>query len=70
MTYGFLPDNWPAFKAELERRGIATADIEKVEIRPNADASVAREAHQRFVDVTVTMRSGRAESWRQPQEAV
>lgn len=53
MTYGFYPENWPAFQAELEKRGITTADIEKVEIRPE--------------DVTVTLRSGRVESWRQRQ---
>jgi hypothetical protein len=60
MTYGFLPENWPAFKAELEKRGIAASDIEKVEIRPRPG---------KIVDVTVTLRSGRAESWSQPQAA-
>ena len=53
-------------QARMQSAGLG----EKVEIRPNADASVARAAHQRFVDVTVTMRSGRAESWRQPQQTV
>ena len=60
MTYGFRPENWPTFQAELLKRGIAPADIEKVEIRPMGDS---------IVDVTVTLRSGRAESWRQPQQA-
>ncbi len=59
MTYGFCPENWPAFQSELARRGIAAPDIEKVEIRSET-------AH---VDVTVTLRSGRVESWRQRQEA-
>lgn len=58
MTYGFRPENWPAFQAELQKRGIAAADIEKVEIR----------GRDMMVDVTVTLRSGRAESWRQPRE--
>ena len=29
MTYGFCPQNWRAFEAELQERGIAIADIEK-----------------------------------------
>ena len=33
MTYGFRPDNWPAFQAELRKRGISAADIEKIEMR-------------------------------------
>lgn len=59
MTYGFYPENWPAFQAELEKRGITTADIEKVEVRPEVEVPA------RTVDVTVTLRSGRVESWRQ-----
>ena len=73
MTYGFRPENWPAFEHELQRRGIAVADIEKVEMRPGTppdlgcggagagDASTAR------VHVIVTLRSGRVESWGHPQ---
>ena len=34
MTYGFRPENWPAFQSELQKRGIAVTDIEKVEMRP------------------------------------
>lgn len=41
MTYGYRPENWPVFQAELQRRRIAATDI---------------------------LRSGRVESWRQPQE--
>jgi hypothetical protein len=60
MSYGLRPENWPAFQTELERRGIAAADIEKVELRPElADAG----------RVTVTLRTGRVESWRQPLRA-
>ncbi|MBI3827391.1 MAG: hypothetical protein HY294_15465 [Candidatus Rokubacteria bacterium] len=55
MTYGFRPENWPAFQHELDARDIATADIEKIEIR-DVDPAIA--------DVTVTLRSGRVESWR------
>lgn len=70
MTYGFRPENWPAFQAELERRGIAAPDIEKVEMRPESlppDLVVA--TGPRNVTVTVTLRSGRVESWTQSQEA-
>lgn len=59
MTYGFRPENWPAFRAELDRRGLTDADIEKVEIRPDA-------AHPELELVTLTLHSGRVESWRQP----
>ena len=69
MTYGFRPENWPVFQAELQKRGIATAEIEKVEIRPSAGANIPEESPQRLVDVTVTLRSGRTASWRQSQEA-
>jgi hypothetical protein len=69
MTYGFRPENWPAFQSELEKREITVADIEKVEIRPSAEADVSSESTHRLVDVTVTLRSGRTESWRQSQEA-
>ena len=37
MTYGFRPENWPTFQAELQKRGISGADIEKVEMRPTED---------------------------------
>ena len=61
MTYGFRPDNWPAFQAELERRGITAAEIERVEIRPTTGDHPGG-----AVDVSVTLRSGRTEAWRQP----
>lgn len=59
MTYGYRPEDWPAFHVELERRGILTADVEKIELRPASDAPAD-------TDITVTTRSGRVESWRQP----
>ncbi len=62
MTYGFCPENWPAFEAELHERGIGVADIERVEMRPEGRSG-------RFVSVTVTLRSGRVESWSQPDAA-
>ena len=66
MTYGFRPENWPAFQAELQKRAIAVADIERVEIRPaTTDPDLAVEGRHRNVDVTVTLRSGRVEYWRQ-----
>jgi hypothetical protein len=68
MTYGFRPENWPAFQAELQKRGISAADIEKVEMRPTEDSGVPPESRHGVVDVTVTLRSGRAESWSQRRE--
>ncbi len=68
MTYGFCPENWPAFQAELRKRGISAPDIEKVEMRPTEDHVVLEDRH-RIVDITVTLRSGRAESWSQLREA-
>jgi len=70
MTYGFRPDNWPVFQAELRKRGIDAADIEKLEMRPTDDPAIAVESRHGIVDVTVTLRSGRAESWRQLREPV
>jgi len=67
MTYGFRPENWPAFQAELQKRGIETSDIERVELRPSAGADAAAAGRPGTVDITVTLRSGRAESWTQPQ---
>jgi len=69
MTYGFRPDNWPVFQAELRKRGINAADIEKIEMRPADDPAAALESRVGIVDVTVTLRSGRAESWRQLRES-
>jgi hypothetical protein len=69
MTYGFRPENWPAFQAELHKRGISAADIEKIEMRPTEDPGVPPESRHGIVDVTVTLRSGRAESWSQLREA-
>ena len=73
MTYGFRPENWPAFQAELLERAIPVADIEKIEFRPRTsplarptlshDAEIAPST----VEITVTLRSGRVESWSQSQ---
>jgi len=38
MTYRFRPENWPAFQAELLKRGIIAADIEKVEMSSSTPA--------------------------------
>jgi hypothetical protein len=62
MTYGFRPENWAAFEHELRLRGIAVNEIEKVEIR-SADTEVAAAG----TIVTVTLRSGRIDSWSQQQ---
>lgn len=72
MTYGFAPENWPAFQIELQKRGIAVDDIERVELRPASVwdyvlAGRASEIRITTVDVTVRLRSGRVESWRQRQ---
>jgi hypothetical protein len=69
MTYGFRPENWPALQAELRKRGISAADIEKIEMRPTEDPGVSVESRHGIVDVTVTLRSSRAESWSQLREA-
>ena len=63
MTYGFRPENWPAFQAELLERAITVADIEKIEFRPPRRTEIA----QGMVEITVTLRSGRVESWSQSQ---
>jgi hypothetical protein len=60
MTYGFRPDNWPAFEYQLRVRGIAVSDIEKVELRPEDTDDVAAGTM-----VTVTLRSGRIDRWSQ-----
>jgi hypothetical protein len=59
MPYGYRPDDWPAFQSELERRGIPAAEIEKIELRPVSESPAN-------TDITVTTRSGRVETWRQP----
>ncbi len=63
MTYGYRLENWPAFEDELQRRGIAPGDIERVELRPPAERG-----SEPTVDVKVTTRSGRVESWTHPQQ--
>jgi hypothetical protein len=63
MTSGFLPQNWPAFQRHLDERGIELSDIEKVVIRPSADAA----ASPTTIDVVVTARSGRVHSWSQEE---
>jgi hypothetical protein len=63
MTFGYRPENWPAFEDELQRRGIAPGDIERVELRPPAEPG-----SEPTVDVTVTTRSGLVESWTHPQQ--
>ena len=68
MAYGFRPENWPAFQAELQKRGISSADIEKVEMRPTEDPGAVLEDRHGIVEITVTLRSGRAESWSQRRE--
>jgi len=63
MTYGFSPQNWPAFQRELDERGLSVGDIEKVEIRPSPAGSPT------MVDVVVTARSGRIHTWSQDEGA-
>lgn len=63
MTYGLRPENWVAFRAELDARGITPDEIERVEIRPESADSLPLG----IVDVTVTLRSGRVEAWTQHQ---
>jgi class 3 adenylate cyclase len=63
MTYGLRPENWPAFQSELDARRIAADEIERVELRPEGVESMPLGT----VNVTVTLRSGRVESWTQHQ---
>jgi len=63
MTYGFSPQNWPAFQRELDERGLSVSDIEKVEIRPSPAGSPTT------VDVVVTARSGQIHTWSQDESA-
>jgi hypothetical protein len=61
MTYGFLPDNWWIFDQELRARGITLTEIERVEMRPlTPEGSFAGLP---TAMVTVTLRSGRTETW-------
>ena len=69
MTYAFGSGNWPAFQHELRARGIAVSDIERVEIRPRTVQSAA-DVSAGMIDVTVTVRSGRVETWSQQQAEV
>jgi hypothetical protein len=59
MTYGFRPEHWWSFEWEMDHRGIRAADIEKVELREGTTAA--------DMTVVVTLRSGRVETWEQPQ---
>ena len=59
MTYGFRPEHWWSFQQELRVRGIAVSEIERVEMRPLAEPT---DGGSRVV-VTVTLRSGRADTW-------
>jgi class 3 adenylate cyclase len=63
MTYGLRPENWPAFQAQLDARRITFDEIERLELRPETTDSLALGT----VNVTVTLRSGRVESWTQHQ---
>jgi len=71
MTYGFRPENWQAFEAELARRSIPAAEIERVEIRPvvaqSPEPLADTEGGAGMVDISVVLRSGSVASWRQRQ---
>ena len=59
MTYGLRPEHWWSFEWEMVHRGIRAADIEKVEFRAGTTPP--------DMTVVVTLRSGRVETWEQPQ---
>lgn len=68
MTYGFRPENWGAFQHELRTRGIDVSDLERVEMRaPSGDGDTGATAG--MIEVTVTLRSGRVDTWSQQQAA-
>ena len=67
MTYGFRPENWRAFQHELRTRGIDVGDLEKVEMRsPSGQNAIGGTG---MIEVTVTLRSGRVDTWSQQQAA-
>jgi hypothetical protein len=66
MTYGFRPENWAAFQHELPARGIAVDDVERLEIEPQTSEGAAG-ASTGMVGITLTLRSGRVETWSQQQ---
>lgn len=66
MTYGFRPENWAAFEHELRARGIAVNDVERLEIQPQTSEGAAG-VSTGIIGVTVTLRSGRVETWSQQQ---
>jgi hypothetical protein len=55
VTYGFVPQHWYAFARELAERGVAVADIERIEMRPSGVPG--------RTDVIVTARSGQVYTW-------
>jgi hypothetical protein len=59
----------PPSKPSCRSGVFSAADIEKVEMRPIEDPGVPLEGRHGLVDITVTLRSGRAESWSQLREA-
>jgi hypothetical protein len=61
MTYGYCPEDWPLFRDQIAQRHIDVADIERVEMRPDSDRGA--------LAITLVLRSGRVESWRQDQGA-
>jgi hypothetical protein len=67
MTYNFCPESWWPFQRELQERGIAIADIEKIEILPQPVFSVP-DVDTGTIVVIVTLESGRVESWRQRRD--
>jgi hypothetical protein len=68
MTYGFRPENWWIFERELRTRGIAVSEIEKLEMRSLAtDDSIGTACGAL---VTVTLRSGRVDTWVHEQAAI
>ena len=47
---------WSAFQAELQKRGISAADIEKIEMRPTENPGDLLAGRHGLIDITVTLR--------------
>jgi hypothetical protein len=66
MMYDFSPESWWPFQRELEERGIAAADVERIEILPQPVNGPGVDPG--MILVIVTLESGRVESWRQRRD--
>jgi hypothetical protein len=67
MAHDFSPESWWPFQRELAQRGIAAADVERIEILPQPVLN-GSDVDTGTILVIVTLESGRVESWRQRRD--